>query len=221
MINAEMDLWHRVQRGRKTLATVLGLAVFTAAIIPTNVRAVFLHDSRQVPAKAFAARLRPAEASRNDFVLPSDFIPSSTAQGSSPAARLLPAAMSDSFVNRAPPSTSPIDEAIAGSANEQGETPLGSELPAQAVVNRPLFAQNAVPFSPGLAGSPPSGSITPTEPALPTDPVAAVPEPGSWAMLLLGFFAIGGMLRRDGGPAGRSRKTPGVFNQYAFHHPIE
>jgi len=38
----------------------------------------------------------------------------------------------------------------------------------------------------------------------PTGPVSAVPEPGTWAVLILGFFAIGWAMRR------RAQLRPGL-----------
>jgi hypothetical protein len=48
------------------------------------------------------------------------------------------------------------------------------------------------PGSPGGGG----GCCSPGTPTTPTDPlIPAVPEPATWAMLILGFFMVGGSLR--------------------------
>lgn len=41
-----------------------------------------------------------------------------------------------------------------------------------------------------------------------TEPVPGIPEPASWAMMLLGFFAIGHLLRRKRPGIGRARPYP-------------
>jgi hypothetical protein len=46
------------------------------------------------------------------------------------------------------------------------------------------------------ATNPPIPPVTVTEPPLP--PISPVPEPASWAMLIIGFMAIGASLRRRG-----------------------
>lgn len=86
----------------------------------------------------------------------------------------------------------------------------------------PPGGEDLVP--PGGSSTPPGGSITPpgggiigtppgddTEVHLPKDepkeiiPVAAVPEPGTWATMLLGFALMGWRLRRRTGNAGCRR----------------
>lgn len=46
---------------------------------------------------------------------------------------------------------------------------------------------------------------TPTPTSTPTPPVSAVPEPASWAMLLMGFATAGAILRRTGRETARRR----------------
>ena len=69
------------------------------------------------------------------------------------------------------------------------------------------FAPFGVPF--GAPGGPGDGFIPgpggPGGPGVPpTGPVSAVPEPGTWAVLILGFFAIGWAMRR------RAQLRPGL-----------
>jgi len=45
----------------------------------------------------------------------------------------------------------------------------------------------------------PSAPATPPAPPLPGGGVGAVPEPGVWALMILGFGAVGAMLRRRRG----------------------
>ena len=66
------------------------------------------------------------------------------------------------------------------------------------------FLEQATP--PGLPFLPPPGLIVPpstpeTPPKVPA-PQSALPEPGTWATMFLGFALIGWQLRRRGNPGG-------------------
>ena len=62
-----------------------------------------------------------------------------------------------------------------------------------------LIPIGELPGSPGSPSNPGSpGCCNPGTPTTPTDPVIpAVPEPATWAMLILGFFMVGGSLRAN------------------------
>ena len=67
----------------------------------------------------------------------------------------------------------------------------------------PIVTAGLVPFSltpppgGGIIVPPPTGSTPPTNPPPPDTPqVPAVPEPGTWAMMLLGFGMVGWLMRR-------------------------
>jgi hypothetical protein len=82
----------------------------------------------------------------------------------------------------------PVDGAAPGAGAAPGDPGLGA----------PAFAPFA-PFSgaggdPGFlpAGSPPGGGGLPTG----GGGVSAVPEPGTWAMMIIGFFSVGAAVRR-------------------------
>lgn len=61
--------------------------------------------------------------------------------------------------------------------------------------------------SPGGGVVPPGGGEPPivAPPTPPTEPPIAVPEPAAWALMLLGFGAVGAALRRRGRLAGSQR----------------
>jgi hypothetical protein len=65
-------------------------------------------------------------------------------------------------------------------------------LPALAGLNDPAFAPD--PGVDGLPGGGGPGSISDPPGLLPV--TSAVPEPATWAMLILGFFAVGAAMRR-------------------------
>lgn len=209
------------------LGAALALTVFGASFIPTNVRAVFLNDGRPLAAKAFAARTRPAALSSNSFA-PASGARSNNGQRAAAARPAGAAILGDAFVDGATPGL-PIDTLFPPAASDTGENPLLPAGTPNTPLGRPMSAQGLVPFSAGLAGSPPSGSTTPTEPGtgpgtgpgLPTDPVSAVPEPGSWAMLLLGFFFIGAIMRRKGSRARGNAMVTVAINPYAVHLPTK
>jgi hypothetical protein len=66
--------------------------------------------------------------------------------------------------------------------------PLGGSLPP------PACCGGTGPTPPGLPGAPPPPG-PPGDPGAP--PVSAVPEPGAWALMLLGFAIIGSSARRQ------------------------
>jgi hypothetical protein len=96
-----------------------------------------------------------------------------------------------------PIATVPVFEAVGG------PKPGGPGVPV-ALTTPPGGGPVVFPFTPLPGGGggvilPPPTTITPPPgpPIVPTTPTpSGVPEPGSWAMMLLGFVLIGGALRR-------------------------
>ncbi len=85
-----------------------------------------------------------------------------------------------------------------------------SEAVPPAGIPGPFFAPPSNPFIPpvGIPGGggggggnapDPTTPTTPTDPTNPpvTPPTGAVPEPATWAMLVLGFFSVGSIMRRQ------------------------
>jgi hypothetical protein len=218
MNSSELAIWQRVHRERKLLGVFLGLTVFAASAIPTNVRAVFLDDGHRLPAKAFVARTTPGRVSPSVIGPASPDL--STGEGVAPATGLPFAALpGNPLAENTPPAVPLIDELFPNLVSETGANPLAVTGINQPAPGRLAAAPNFVPITGGVAGSLPSGSTTPAEPEPPTDPVSAVPEPGSWVMLLLGFFLIGGTLRRK---SERTLREPmAAFNRSAVRRPTK
>ena len=87
----------------------------------------------------------------------------------------------------APGGSPPLDDPGAGGPSSGGspsDPPSGDSFGAPG--SSPFFS------NPGQALiQPPSAGAPPGDPGIP-----AVPEPATWAMLIIGFFAIGSVLRR-------------------------
>lgn len=113
-----------------------------------------------------------------------------------------------SMASREVPAGAPEQQALGKVFEAPGadaEALPGTETPvpeAVALNETPdVFAPGGFgPFEPGgggggiVGGGGDGGNPTPTP--TPTPPVSPVPEPSTWAMLLLGFFFSGSMLRR-------------------------
>jgi hypothetical protein len=107
-----------------------------------------------------------------------------------------------------------------GAPGAEGLGPLASD---PVIVGPPLYLANGLPGVSPTGGLAPAGPIGPGGTILPpltpgigggvlppddgagggddptTPPVASVPEPVSWAMMIVGFFGVGGVLRRRRG----------------------
>lgn len=91
--------------------------------------------------------------------------------------------------------------AIAGTPGAGGIIPLGS---GSSGGSSPFTGSSGPGGSPGGGGSistgtpdpTPTPAPTPTPPQTPNPPVGVVPEPATWAMMILGFAFIGGAMRR-------------------------
>lgn len=85
----------------------------------------------------------------------------------------------------------------AGVATAMGTPPLGV-LPGGGGV---LIGSPGTPGGPGIP-TVPGGPTVPTTPGTPGTPgTSGVPEPGSWAMMLIGFVLMGGLVRFERRPA--------------------
>jgi hypothetical protein len=89
-----------------------------------------------------------------------------------------------------------------------GGDPPGDGPPADGVFPGDSFGGgtgSAPPFNPGQSGFLPF-SQGPAAPSGPGPGIGAIPEPATWAMLILGFFAVGAAMRR------RARKLAGAVS---------
>lgn len=91
----------------------------------------------------------------------------------------------------------------AGAAPPPEATPFVPALPVVAF-DEPGFGGAGIPGGPGFGGIPGGigapgggggggGGIVPTPPQ---EPPSAIPEPATWAMMILGFLSVGAMMRR-------------------------
>jgi hypothetical protein len=198
-------------------------------VAPRSERALFLKDDSGVPAKAFSAVVPPLDATRSQLersllnAIGSRNSRSGEGQ-TSPARRqflasnqsLLPGSLSGLL------STGPT----AGAAPAPGEAappsgvpsaPTGGQSPTTTTPTTPTTTTptttTSPPAAPGLpapTGGAPSGGTSDPGGSDPGTPVSAVPEPATWAMMLLGFLAIGFMTRRRQAPLRSSRVTNGA-----------
>jgi hypothetical protein len=90
----------------------------------------------------------------------------------------------DSVFEPAP--SQPTDDALLDAADPTGTG--GVFVPTGAAVGGVLPGPGGVSGGPGTGGTPGDGDTV--------TPAPAVPEPATWGMLVLGFFAIGGLMRR-------------------------
>ena len=88
---------------------------------------------------------------------------------------------------------------VAPVAISTGDIRWLAVLPALALVPLLLDGGNDAPPRPSLPQELPEG---PGQPGQPGQPAPAIPEPATWALLLLGFGAIGAALRRRRAAAG-------------------
>ncbi|MDB5581813.1 MAG: hypothetical protein JWR80_6989 [Bradyrhizobium sp.] len=189
-------------------------------IAPRSERALFLKDDSGVPAKAFSAVVPPLDATRSQIersllnTVGSRNSRSGEGQ-TSPAQRQF-VASNQSLLPGSLPGLLSAGPA-AGAAPAPGEAAPPSGVPSaptggqSTTPTTPTTTSNP-PAAPGLpaptGGAPSAGTPNPGTPD-PGTPVSAVPEPGSWAMMLLGFLAIGFVTRRRQVPRGVSTAATG------------
>lgn len=187
---------HRYQQhmliGGAIVALVCGLA-------PRNERALFAIGDRPAP-KAFAA-IAPPPAFSGFF--------DTSEQGRRPAYRFRASPRRPGPVGQVPGALTPS----APSAVTPGEiSPVGGGEPVQlasldpsgtGIPGAPLAGSGPQTFGPSAAPDSvttptnPTNPTNPTGPSTPVTPVAPLPEPATWAMMILGFFCIGAALRRN------------------------
>ena len=113
------------------------------------------------------------------------------------------------LVHAPAPSATALAKILLPAAEAPIPVVLDAPTPFAQVVEPPLLAEILVPTSaggsppivgaPGGGGSTPGGGTPPIVTPTPNDivPTPAVPEPATWAMMLLGFGFIGWRARRD------------------------
>lgn len=198
--------------GFATAALATGVVLFLVGVAPRSERALFLKDDARLPAKAFSAVVPPLDPTRAQLErsLLNAIASRSSRSGeglTSPANRQFVASNQGLL-----PGTLPT---LLSTGNAPGALPVaGDSTPPSGAPSAPTGGQpgGTSPTTPGTTPgtSPTTPGTTPTAPGLPgpsagapgtgtpTDqpPVSAVPEPASWAMMLLGFLAIGWAARR-------------------------
>lgn len=124
----------------------------------------------------------------------------STKPGHGPEERVLSTVRDRDPVGAAPPAEDPgllPDSALPGAPPAENALPAGAGPGDQfAPFGAPFssFGEPGGGFIPGGGGG--GGGLIP--PVLPPDPplTSAVPEPATWAVMILGFFAVGWAMRR-------------------------
>ncbi len=102
-------------------------------------------------------------------------------------------------------------EESAGPSNFVDLEPKDSLVPP-GVDPSPKPAPEPPIFPPSSPPEPPRPGPDPKDPPPPPPPDSAVPEPATWAMMLVGFFAIGGAIRRAGRRHGGRRYPANASN---------
>lgn len=92
----------------------------------------------------------------------------------------------------APPPEAPLYTTVAGGP----PVPVPTTLPPGTPGGGPPVLSNIPPPGGGGGGFAPPPIITTATPEVPQTPVTPVPEPATWAMMILGFALVGRTLRR-------------------------
>lgn len=198
---------HREQQYMIVGGVVLALVI---SLAPRSERALFVTGNRTAP-KAFAAIAPPAafngvfdETARaiprayrlntrrgpgRGGVTPGNFTPADTAAAP-------PGELSAAF-GQDPVQVARLDPTAFGPAG-------------RSATSAPLAGAGPATFGPGATATGPAGPGNPATPGdggttTPVVPVGAVPEPATWAMMVLGFFGMGTLLRRRHRPVSSGR----------------
>ena len=179
-------------------ALAIGAVVVLIGIAPRNERALFLRDTLG-QAKAFAAVVPPLDAVRaqlergalDDLALRSArpdaaVLNRGSRRGTPSGTDLMPGTI-PALLSNGPGGTQSGD-GIGGTGNP---TPTNNAAPN---VITPAPTGGAAPAGGGGGVGP--ATIPPAPPGAPG--LNVLPEPATWAMMLIGFMAIGGMIRRSG-----------------------
>ena len=203
---------HRHQQYMIVGGIMLSLLV---SLAPRSERALFVTGNRTAP-KAFAAIAPPAafngifddssralprgyrlntprRGARRRGAAPGDFTPVDTAG-------VTPGGLSATS-GQAPVQVALLDPSAVG--------PAGFGSAGRSATGAPLAGAGPATFGPGATATGPATPGAPVTPGnggttTPVVPVGAVPEPATWATMLLGFFGMGALLRR------RSRSVSSV-----------
>lgn len=181
---------------------------------PRHTRALFLTDGAPLAAKAFVATVPSLNSQRSDRG--QDAVGSlAGARQANAVGSLADARQANALGTRtgAPGTARPgVPDLIPLAVGPTSDSFIGAPGTAIAALSTGPGggAPSIAPTSPGssfvspppspLAGAPsptatPVNPTEPTQPTQPVDPVSAVPEPNTWAMMILGFFAIGMAVR--------------------------
>lgn len=183
--------------GFASAAVATCVILFLVGIAPRNERALFLKDDSQLPAKALTAVVAPLDAVRSQ-------VEKSLLRGAGALTGSRSSRSGDSSTNAGRPrfvaSNTPVIPGAISSLLSNAGTP-GAGPGATAADTPPPSGTTPAP----TGGQAPT-STPQTTPGTPTSPpglpapaagvIAAIPEPSTWAMMLLGFFAVGGVIRR-------------------------
>lgn len=97
-----------------------------------------------------------------------------------------------------PPATPEDLAALPNGLPNEDSLPGGGGGPGGGAPGPGAFSPSFAPFPQG-PNDPPDPGIIPGVPPPPGGGISAVPEPATWAMLVLGFLGVGAVLRRRAG----------------------
>lgn len=182
---------YRINHRRQHVMLATGVAIsLVCGLAPRNARALFVTSGPAAP-KAFAVLAPPEkiaiEAESRQRVS-RNRVPFHAPRGPD---RFIPSGLNPGIGD------SPV---LAGSL-------LGDNFPGVADFGT-LPARSASFHVPNIPGLPTAGAAALDDVSASPPAVGPLPEPGVWAMLLIGFFGIGTVLRVRSRNAQFSRKTP-------------
>ena len=200
----------RFERSGFAAAVTVGFGLFSIlAMAPQSARALLIKDEGQPAAKAFSAVVPTLDPSRSQAEL--SLLNAAGVRTSSASAALTGGARPRSGSTGQPllPGTLPSLLSSGPGAGPAGQSGSGASLggPATGPLGNGASSPAGGEQSRGLTGTAPAAQGLPVPTAgAPANqaPVSAVPEPTTWAMMLLGFFAIGSAMRRREKPSQQS-----------------